>query len=75
MTYNCAGCGGRFESDWSEAEAAAEYEAKFSPAERDANPMIVCDVCYKAMLAREQAEAFSVLNQLISRWNAANADK
>ena len=52
-TYTCARCGGRFESDWSEEEAQAEYERNFPGATAAKLPREeVCDDCYKVLMAR-----------------------
>jgi DNA-directed RNA polymerase subunit RPC12/RpoP len=55
VAYKCRGCGGIFEADWSDEEARAETEVVFPglpPAER----AIVCDVCYKLIMADEHIQ-------------------
>lgn len=52
LIYKCHLCGGTFQSDWSEGEARAEQDAMFPglPLERQA---VVCDPCYKLIMATE----------------------
>lgn len=48
--YTCDRCGGDFMSDWSDADAAAEYEREFGKP-LQANPfMVVCETCYQRLL-------------------------
>lgn len=48
--YTCDRCAGHFMSDWSDADAAAEYEREFGK-EAVARPfLIVCDPCYQRLL-------------------------
>jgi hypothetical protein len=49
-TFTCAGCGGTFDKEWSDAEAQAEYERNI-PAEDRGGPVdTVCDDCYNAVM-------------------------
>jgi hypothetical protein len=58
-TFTCESCGGTFDKVWSDEEAAAEAEENFpgldvsDPAEAG----VVCDDCYRHIMARMQAEA------------------
>ena len=45
-TFTCAMCKHTFESDWTEAEAQAEYESAFG-AYAETDKSAVCDDCYK----------------------------
>jgi hypothetical protein len=49
-TYLCEECGGRFEKAWSDDEAAAERETLF-PGVEIADCAVVCDDCFKLILA------------------------
>ena len=49
-TYTCAQCGETFKSEWSDEEAQAEARANFSPEEL-ADTAVVCDDCYKMLMA------------------------
>lgn len=61
-TYMCSGCGNEFESDWTDEDAAAEFEQNFGHSDRS-NAVAVCDDCYWLIMApttrtREQHMAF-----------------
>lgn len=51
-SYTCDLCRKRFdfEEDWTETDAAAEFDRNF-PGEKAAERAVVCDDCYLAMLA------------------------
>ena len=50
--YRCENCLEVYEKDWSDDEAQAEYEANFPNAAKQGVPRaIVCDDCYKEMIA------------------------
>ncbi len=55
-SYTCEACGGKFETDWTIAEADAEAEQLFGVKDASAkvgpgdNEMaVVCDVCFERM--------------------------
>ena len=50
IEYTCAACGQSFWSEWSEADAAAEYGREFSLAEKARPRDLVCDVCYAVIM-------------------------
>jgi Phage portal protein, lambda family len=50
LTYTCARCGGSFDSDWSDDEAAEELEENI-PGVARADCAVVCDDCYQQMVA------------------------
>jgi hypothetical protein len=47
--YICANCRGRFRKAWSDAEAAAEFDATF-PTTPLAECAVVCDTCYRKIM-------------------------
>jgi len=50
--YRCAACGGTFEEAWTDEEANAEARDVFGmDHEQDPTMALVCDDCYKAMIA------------------------
>ena len=50
--YTCAACGGTFEKQWSDEEAAAESRQAFGvDIHSDPTMVVVCDSCYKTMTA------------------------
>lgn len=56
-SFTCAECGGTFEAnpDWSEADRLVEYQETFTEEQRARDreqPVVVCDDCYRAMVAR-----------------------
>lgn len=50
-TYRCAECGGEFEYGWSDEEAHAEAEKSFGKRGDAAGMAIVCDDCYRMIMA------------------------
>lgn len=48
-SYTCAHCGGRFETEWSDEDAAAEADENFGGLLGD-DPAVICDDCYQAMV-------------------------
>lgn len=54
--FTCEGCGGTFDSGWSEEEAMKEYKTTFGPhAEQDYG--ILCDDCYKKFISWAETNA------------------
>lgn len=54
-TYECAGCGGTFTSRRSDEDAETEAEALWGVKDAASNPgmAIVCDDCFKAIVAED----------------------
>lgn len=58
MTYTCDNCLKTFDEAWSDEEASAEFNKDFPTSEiRDA--AIVCDDCYKEMVAWKTPEQYT----------------
>jgi hypothetical protein len=55
--YTCAVCHGTFTKECSDEEAAAEMEATWQPLPGDDDPGIVCDDCFRQVMAWAQSEA------------------
>jgi len=57
-SYTCAACGGTFAKGWSDEEARAESRdvCGVDPA-TDPTLAVVCDVCYRAILASAELRA------------------
>jgi len=51
LRYRCAQCGGEFESDRPDEEAAAEKQAVFGTPHTVDDP-VVCEECYQRMVKR-----------------------
>jgi DNA-directed RNA polymerase subunit RPC12/RpoP len=49
--YTCAHCGKEFESEWSDAEAHAEFDDAF-PGADIGDAAVLCDDCYHKVMAR-----------------------
>jgi hypothetical protein len=57
MSYTCDACGGTFESEWTEAEAAAEYSIEFAKEKAAGmDTAVICDDCYEKLMARLSRE-------------------
>ena len=52
--YKCAKCGGIFEKDWSDADALEECVNRFGKEIINEELCIVCDDCYKQILAQKR---------------------
>jgi DNA-directed RNA polymerase subunit RPC12/RpoP len=52
-TYTCAACGQTFNNGWTDADAEREAKQVFgvSGARHRSDMAVVCDDCYKAMIA------------------------
>ena len=46
-------CGDTFEAGWSDEEAKKEFEKNFGEKVEDNDTCIVCDDCYKILMARK----------------------
>lgn len=59
-TSRCACCGGVFESDRSDADAMMEYQDTFTEEQRarPGEPAVVCDDCYRQMMAAKPPAMF-----------------
>jgi hypothetical protein len=51
MEYECASCGVNLEKGWSDSKAVEELEKNFGPGIATADCEIVCDDCYKIIMA------------------------
>lgn len=51
-TFCCAACGGVYEKAWTDQDAAEEFDAVF-PDEEIENAEVVCDDCFRAMMAAD----------------------
>lgn len=47
--YRCSSCGNEYESDWSDADAAAEFEQNFRHSDFS-RAAVICDDCYQAVM-------------------------
>jgi hypothetical protein len=63
-TYQCANCDGVFIKDWSDEEAQAEYEENFPMTSQTDEPAVVCDDCYKAMIAWQPPRDWEMENSI-----------
>jgi len=52
--YKCAKCGGIFEKGWSDADALEECVNRFGKEIINEELCIVCDDCYKQILAQKR---------------------
>ena len=50
-TFTCDNCGRTFETDWTDEEAKAEYEAAFGKPFDPETAVVVCDDCFKRLNA------------------------
>ena len=53
--FKCGGCGGTFQSDWTEEESLAEMRAEFGDVPENKR-ICLCDECYERAKANERAE-------------------
>lgn len=49
-TFECALCHRTFETEWSDADAQAEYERAFGRTPTDEDDAVVCDDCYRGVM-------------------------
>lgn len=48
--YECANCHAHFHKEWTDEEAAQEFEQKFGRKPDPESEVLVCDDCYKILI-------------------------
>lgn len=61
--FRCDACGGTFERERSDEEAVAEMVETWQPHEGDDDLAIICDPCFRGIVARASAEAPEVFRR------------
>ena len=51
-TFVCEECGAEHSKEWSDEEAAQEYEDAFGRLPNSKDDAVVCDDCYESIMAR-----------------------